>query len=154
MVGMVHRFADTARKMHVGCGNYNFVFLTFYAHYPVQGVIRVFFRFLMPGELQKLIAVGGQELAAESHVTCRIVVCRSVACRTNMFMGGSGARQSLPTAFVKHDTARGALCWLLRLDSRLIRIMHNFVNLTITMMVAVGSGFLFAHGDAACYSLL
>ncbi len=32
---------------------------------------------------------------------------------------------------------------------RLIRIMHDFVDLTITMMVAVGSQLLFAHGDAA-----
>jgi hypothetical protein len=71
-----------------------------------------------------------------------------------MVMGSSGARQSLPAAFVKHDTALGARCRLRRLGARLIRIVHDFLDLTIAMMVEMGSGFLFVHGYPDVYWLL
>ena len=79
---------------------------------------------------------------------------RATACRTDMVMCGGGARQSLPAALVKHDSALGTRCRLRGLGARVIRIVHDFFDLTIKMMAAMGSGFLFIHGDSDFYRLL
>ncbi|MGH8711022.1 MAG: hypothetical protein ACREVA_06870, partial [Burkholderiales bacterium] len=55
---------------------------------------------------------------------------------------------------MKHDAALGTRCRFRGLGARLIWIVHDFFDLTITMMVAIGPGFLFIHGDSDFYRLL